>query len=452
MPADEPEFAGEPLVLPKFTSAQSFSQFAPAGANVFVSIKPKQLLDFRSFRSYDKLLKQAMQGPGIGVDPSKIELVLLAANREKFEKAFSDYAEQQFAEVANLLSDEPVEIKQKPSPSELGASGLIRFVEPTSWKTVKQWVLNSTDTEIRQVRWRGLEVVSFQDFPMSVVRLDERTFLICNRNAMVNSLEHEMPENRLLSAWLGESAENGEFFIAGESRQPVIPAMSIEVAGLWGSWAEMNQFKVAIGLSEENLAKVELGFVNSKSAQRFETEIQTSITETLQLMEQTGEYQNPEFAKLAARQKEQALKFKDLLTISQNDEFVSLTLRRPAGFEEMVENYLADFNRMTKSFADDSRLREVGVEQSRSFEQSDQPDRRRQRTAKPAIKMNPVYVFTRSMDVGERITSDDVKNELWPAKLIPENAIRSEKRVIGKRTTARVSRGMPVMSSQLKNN
>jgi len=75
----------------------------------------------------------------------------------------------------------------------------------------------------------------------------------------------------------------------------------------------------------------------------------------------------------------------------------------------------------------------------------------RSSTAQPAIEMGPVLVAADHLDIYSKLTEENVKIENWPANIIPENAATSLEDIKDTIVLSRLSKGMPIVDSQMVN-
>lgn len=67
------------------------------------------------------------------------------------------------------------------------------------------------------------------------------------------------------------------------------------------------------------------------------------------------------------------------------------------------------------------------------------------------VKTGDVVVATKQLDHHEILTEENVKIEKWPVAIIPENAANSLKEIKDTRIATRLSRGLPILKSDLVN-
>ena len=74
---------------------------------------------------------------------------------------------------------------------------------------------------------------------------------------------------------------------------------------------------------------------------------------------------------------------------------------------------------------------------------------RNKANAQPVIPMGPVLVAADHLDMYTKLTEENVKIENWPTNIIPEDAITSIEAIQNNVTLARLSKGMPLVSSAI---
>lgn len=75
----------------------------------------------------------------------------------------------------------------------------------------------------------------------------------------------------------------------------------------------------------------------------------------------------------------------------------------------------------------------------------------RSSSSQPATKMGPVLVAADHLDIHAPLTEENVKIENWPANIIPEDAVTSMEEIADMIVLSRLSKGMPIVSSQTVN-
>ena len=76
---------------------------------------------------------------------------------------------------------------------------------------------------------------------------------------------------------------------------------------------------------------------------------------------------------------------------------------------------------------------------------------RNKASAQPVTKMGPVLVAADHLDMHTLLTAENVKIENWPANIIPEDAATSIEDIEGKVNMARMTKGMPLVTTTLIN-
>lgn len=69
----------------------------------------------------------------------------------------------------------------------------------------------------------------------------------------------------------------------------------------------------------------------------------------------------------------------------------------------------------------------------------------------PQISMGPVLVSVKQLDLNELLDDTNVKVENWPTEIIPENAATSLEQIENKVVVTRMSKGLPVLMSDIIN-
>ena len=440
-----PSVPSAPLAMPEYRGVESFAQFAPRNTDMVLVLKPQQLAELPPLKA--QLAVKASLAKALSkeeLNPADIETIVVAANRRNIVATLSRQSQQVFAKIAAELDGET----GTPAPEEIESAfnkdfcGLIRFTQPTSWETIKRELKQCYGSETFEVeKWRGLDLLSTgNDNCWVVIRQDDRTFLVGNRNDLAKSLEDRTHnQDSKANQWISDltsSQFDGEAFLATKIYPDDVPTEFFPPDSIWTSVAAVKELRTAIAINQPRLMTVDCRFDNQQEAALFQERMLESLKELKEMYVAMSD-QLPANRSEDARLKEireqlnrQMHQTNELLTsieISGKDSSVRIAVPRPENFEEQVTRYLSGMA-LLQSGTGTSDFEPVGS---------------------TTVDMKPVLIFTKSVKAGEVITEDDIRQETWPAQIIPDNATTDAANVVGKRASGRTHKGQPVMKSHI---
>ena len=430
-----------PLALPAFTNPSSFSAFAPQNADMLLIVRPQQLLEYSPIKSQLALASTMIPMPATGSKMENVELVIVASSIETLTQTMQRRQEQLMARIkAQLDSSAEPKVESTGTDVQENFTALVRFEKAISWDKVKSYTqpfLSGSTLNVQE--WRGLEILApASGDPGIFVKLDERTFLLCNRNLLEQNLS---ANNSRINNWLSEfqdadSGFDGDLFVAGVVPKDAIPTSPMQSDSGWeANLSEIKEVKFSVDVEDQAMLNVDLDFGSSKSASAFLREARKSLNEGIQMVKMfqgsgSGSSNGNPFA---AKHAQFGLEIINSVHLSRIDSTANVSFEKPSNFERKLEEFYSDVHEI--GAAANQRFQDEGFQDFKSTN---------------SVEMQPVVVATRSIEPGELLSEADLKVENWPAKLIPSGSAKGSKDAIGKTTRRRIFRGAPIMKSDFQ--
>ena len=354
-------------------------------------------------------------------------------------------AAQAFHEITEqlaLVSDQPAAAKTN-TPTKMNYFnndfvGYVQFDTPTKWSTFEEWFRDdkSFDGQFSTTDDSGFEILE-SDAPNScaVLKLDDRAFLVGNKQQLLEGVKAEQSKNEQVSRWLEEidaAGFQGELFFAKRmnhsSAAPAESPLFLPTTGPWKAINEIEQFKLAIDFNSDSLLDLKLGFLSDKKAEAFralaEDTVKSSTSEMQDMVDVMSKTQSDRQQDSASDsydwQMRQMLAMAKSLKFGNSGSMATITVPRPAQFESLVKRYCEKQNQLVSHQAQAFQpLREVDTRQ--------------------------VFVAKKKIQKGSVFTPEDISIESWPEQIVPEDAIRSLDSVKNRKSQGHIPRGMPLL-------
>ena len=437
-----------PLRLPEFTSPAVFSSFAPERADLLVVIRPDQLIQNSIIESQYQASAAAMSQFGkrlsaTSIQPPRadeIELVMVAARYAPFIESIGEQSRSAFERISAELDGREYDPKDEPAKVNLteNLSVLVRFNSPTDWAYVKQKLGSNVGAggkggKVSLRQWRGHEILAAVDNsdPSSVLRLDDRTFLLCDRNRVAERISNPTNEQSEVGRWLEQfglerSDAAGELFVAVKPDSKILPFALLPLREGWESLRHLGEVRLSLDVKNDSLFDVDVDFDSSQHAKSFLSQVRKSLSSTKEQLGMAKSHGNDSANGDMAKRVRLGLDSIDGTKVSTTGSTFTLQFVKPDNFEER-------FLKLTNS----------GNSRPARFENASQNVN--------TVKMAPVVIATRRIPTGTRLTKADIKIENWPEELVSEDSARDQDSVVGKRTLRPIFRGGPINTSVLEN-
>ena len=417
-----------PLRLSTFTSPAVFASFAPERADLLVVAQPDKLARYSIIKSQYQIFTP-LRGDAFKsakpLDADEIELVMVAARYKPLVESMSEASRQAFERISAELNGREHDSKFEPANLYLAKnlSALVRFKSPTNWAYVQHQLGYNLGAAAKGDlrKWRGHEILVLADNdPSSVLRLDDRTFLLCDRNRIAEQLTKPTNVQSDVGKWLEKFGleKNGELFVASK------PELGMFPLGLFlppsDALKHLGEVRLSLDVKNRRLLNIDCEFASSKHAESFLGEIRKSLSSIKEMFDMT---KNNSADGPAAKLTRLGLDSIDGTKISTTGSTFNLQFVKPDNFEERYMDLMNPKNSRVRRF--------------------EPPNQNR-------IKTKPVAIATRRIKVGERLTKADVKIEKWPEEVVPKNIAGDQKSVVGKQARRAYQKGMPFHLSGLE--
>ena len=436
-----------PLRLPAFTSPTVFSSFAPEQADLLVVIRPAELIQYsiveRQYQATAAMMAQIDEQIGASsasIQPPRadeIELVMVAARHAPLIESIGKQSRSAFERVTAELEGREYNPKDEPANVSLteNLSVLVRFNSPTDWSYVKRKLgskmVAGEKVSLRQ--WRGHEILASVDNsdPSAVLRLDDRTFLFCDRNRVAERISNPTNEQNDVGRWLTQfglerSDAAGELYVAAKPDSRIMPFALLSMGEGWESLEHLEEARLSLDVKDDSLLNVDVDFDSAEQAKSFLGQVRNSLSSAKTLLGMSKSHGNDSANGDMAKRVRLGLDSIDGTKVSTTGSTFTLQFVKPDNFEER-------FLKLTNS----------GNSRPARFENASQNVN--------TVKMAPVVIATRRIPTGTRLTKADIKIENWPEELISEDSARDQDSVVGKRTLRPIFRGGPINTSVLEN-
>ena len=434
-----------PLRLPEFTSPAVFSSFAPERADLLVVIRPDQLIQNSIIESQYQASAAAMSQFGkrlsaTSIQPPRadeIELVMVAARYAPFIESIGEQSRSAFERISAELEGREYDPKDEPAKVNLteNLSVLVRFNSPTDWAYVKQKLGSNVGAggKVSLRQWRGHEILASVDNtdPSSVLRLDDRTFLLCDRNRMAERTTNPTNEQSEVGRWLEQfglerSDAAGELFVAVKPDSKILPFALLPLREGWESLQHLGEVRLSLDVKNDSLLDVDIDFDTSQHAKSFLSQVRKSLSSTKELLGMAKSHGNDSSDGDMAKQVRFGLDSIDGTKVSTTGSTFNLQFVKPEKFEERFLALMSSRNSRSRRF-------ETGSKHVNT------------------VKMVPVAIATRRIQAGKRLTKADVKIENWPEELVTEDFAQDQGSVVGKQALRPIFKGAPFNTSVLEN-
>lgn len=438
--------ATTPLRLPAFTSPAVFSDFAPEHADLLVVVRPDQLIQYSiiesQYQSSAAALSQfgkKLSASSASIQPPRadeIELVMVAVRYAPLIESIGEQSRSAFERISAELDGREYVPKDEPASVNLteNLSVLVRFNSPTDLAYVERKLssnaVTSEGVSLRQ--WRGHEILASDDNsdPSAVLRLDDRTFLFCDRNRIAERITNPTNEQTEVGRWLEQfglerSDAAGELFVAAKRDSNILPFALLPIREGWESLQHFEEVRLSLDVKNDSLLNVDVDFDSSQQASSFLSQVRKSMSSTKELLGMAKSNGNDSANGEMAEQARLGLDSIEGTKVSTTGSTFNLQFVKPDNFEERFLALMNSRNSSSSRFETGSR--KVNT-----------------------VKLAPVAIATRRIPTGKRLTKADVKIENWPEELVSEDFAQDQGSVVGKQTLRPISQGMPVNTSMLE--
>ena len=464
-----------------------FEKFAHPDATDLMIYRPKQLSETKIKQILDAPY-QGMAGlrePWLPSDPDKIELIVTASSSTTLKNLSEMRTHKLFRSISKQLDAVKAKKENKSRkrfPTKINFfnqqfSGLVRFTEPTRWDVMQKWFREDSDFKGRLtgMRINDLEVMRCDENDSCIViRLDERTFVIGSQAELESAVVETGPEagsspNAFISGCIDEVRQgdfDGEFYLAQrlpDSKLAVNHMAAMFLEPLIGG-EKISEAKVSLSSGKKAILNAELLFASDGAAAKFVSKTQSLVSRRLAALEQ--EMKHSPVGGGFGWQIKAMIDIGKTIEMGNNDSTVHISLPRPGNLDELLQQYAKEVqaarDRIEKRMQTLNAPSKTDPRSGSEAFQSPKPIRSRapkvktrNRAPQPVrrrtsvVKTLPVVIAKSNIKAGTVLQPNHLRIEHWPAKLIPNDALRKKEAAIGRRTS-QLSKGLPVISSHLE--
>ncbi len=415
---------------------EGFQYFVPESADLLVVLRPQQRVRSELFSLLDSSSGMGAAAADWPFDSEEVEWMVAATSQKAVFQMQRSAQENIFNAIRAQLDGElegQQPKKQRSLANDLNedTSCLVRFTEPTGMEKFEKLLDFKGDDcgEYKQEKWLGRETFDCGcDDCCIVVRLDDRTFLIGNKQHLGAAFQSQQPTSPMIANWTRELAKSnfrGEVFVGVDLSKTDWDAFPFpEADERLGLVKAIKSVKFAVDLKTKNLFDCKAGCEDSEAASKIEKVFEEGLAMYVDAAEQWTSMMSAEQVGGGKnlQTKNMIVEFARSIQVGQQDNDLTITVPRPDGLVDMLETMFAEQAKLQQEFAD--------------FE-----------TAQSKIEMKPVLVWQNKVKRGAKVEPADVKLEQWPAELVPEGAFGDESEVVGRNVKMGSNRGMPISDS-----
>jgi flagella basal body P-ring formation protein FlgA len=417
---------------------RAFEYFVPESADLLLVLRPQQRVRHELFSKFNANVPAALASPDWSFKSEKVEWFVAATSQKTVQQIQTSFHQSMFRAIQTNL-DGNLEDKSKTRPSIANHLNeetccLIRFTEPTDMQPFAE-ILKTENTECgeyQESNWLGREILDCGCADCCiVVRLDEKTFMIGNKERLGAAFQSQQPTSPLIAKWTRELAQSkfrGEMFLGADLSKADWDALPLPKFDERVELVKaIESVAFTVDLDGSKLFDCTAGCESSVTAEKIKTTLEEGLAMYLDSADQWARTMSGQVGAANALDSEANLMVELArgVKFAQKNRNLTVTLPRPEGFAEMVETMMSAQTQFQEPSAD--------------FE-----------TRPSAVEVKPVLVWKRKIKKGSKVQPADVVVEQWPAQLIPENAFDDDSQVVGRNLKTGSNRGMPIMGRDLE--
>jgi len=434
-----------------------FEKFAHPDATDLMIYRPLQLSQTK--------IKQMMDAPYQGLEgnhEASSSTTLKNLSEMRTHKLFRSISKQLDAVKAKKENKSRKRFPTKINFFNQQFSGLVRFNSDFKGR-------------LTGMRINDLEVMRCDENDSCIViRLDERTFVIGSQAELESAVVETGPEagsspNAFISGCIDEVRQgdfDGEFYLAQrlpDSKLAVNHMAAMFLEPLIGG-EKISEAKVSLSSGKKAILNAELLFASDGAAAKFVSKTQSLVSRRLTALEQ--EMKHSPVGGGFGWQIKAMIDIEKTIEMGNNGSTVHISLPRPGNLDELLQQYAKEVqatrDRIEKRIQTLNAPSKTDPRSGSEAFQSPKPIRSRapkvktrNRAPQPirrrtsVVKTLPVVIAKSNIKAGTVLQPNHLRIEHWPAKLIPNDALRKKEAAIGRRTS-QLSKGLPVISSHLE--
>ena len=414
-----------------------FEYFVPESADMLLVLRPQQRIRSELFSFLESNSGLGMVANDWPLQSEQIEWVVAATSQRVIQQSQRSFQQNIYRAIKSSLDgdgDGQQPKKQRSIANDLNEDTccLIRFTEPTEIELFGKLldVKNDKCGEYQASKWLGRETLDCGCADCCVVvRLNEKTFLIGNKEHLGAAFHSQQPTSPMIANWARELAKSnfrGEVFLGVDISKTdwgafPFPETDERVALV----KAIKSVALTVDLKTNKLLGCTAGCENVDSAGKIKTLMEEGLAMYLDTVDQwMAKMSGPTGADANVSNmetKDQMVELVRSIKFAQNESNLTITLPRPDGFTEMLKTMASEQARFRQqAYAD--------------FE-----------TAHTKVEMKPVLTWKNKVKKGSKIRPADVTVEQWPAELVPEDAFQDTSEVVGKNLKRGTFPGQPIM-------